>query len=181
MSEAAPRKLQSLSANQKKISALMILLALALLLWGRLLWTQQIPRSVLAHPEEEAAAPVGPADPVPANPVPARTPIYVDLPQDLQRDLFAFNSSDFGGQEAAAAVPQPQGKSGPQPADDRQRAARGLRGLVLQSTILGEPARAVISGQVLVAGDRIGGFTLRRIERREVVLEMNGIEVRLGM
>jgi hypothetical protein len=55
------------------------------------------------------------------------------------------------------------------------------KGLTLQSTLLGQPPRAIINGRLLVPGDRINGFTLRRITRREVILEMNGFEVRLGM
>lgn len=58
---------------------------------------------------------------------------------------------------------------------------RAARGLVLQSTVAGDPPRAVISGQVLQPGERINGLELRQVLPRQVVLESDGVEVRLEM
>jgi hypothetical protein len=174
MNAALQAKLKSLTANQKKLSALLLLVAVGLLLWGRLLWTQQVPRVVMAHPEEASGLAPGSEGSAPANAPAPRATVYVDLPTDLARDLFA------AAEAPAPLTPEPD-KSGPQVADDNQQTTPTAKGLVLQTTILGTPPRALINGRLLVPGDRINGFTLRRILRREVVLEMNGIEVRLGM
>ena len=174
MNAALQAKLKSLTANQKKLSALLLLVAVGLLLWGRLLWTQQVPRMVMASPPEAPATGADGEGAAAANTAPSRNTVYVDLPSDVSRDLFAAPA------DPAPAAPG-TGKSVAERADDNPQAAPSAQGLVLQSTILGHPPRALINGRLLVPGDQINGFTLRRIVSREVILESHGIEVRLGM
>ena len=55
------------------------------------------------------------------------------------------------------------------------------RSLKLQTTIVGAHPRAVINGQLVGPGDKIAGFTVRRILDRKVIVEMDGVQVRLEM
>jgi hypothetical protein len=74
-------------------------------------------------------------------------------------------------------------KSAAKPADDVEQdtaaVLRAAQGLVLQATMLGEQPRAVINGQALKPGEKVRGFELREIRAGDVVLRMDGIDVRL--
>ncbi len=199
---ATPKNLKAApkgGSDRKKLFALLGLVAAGLLLWGRLL-TQQVPRTVVAVPPaeggevaaqntaEEADGSSGQiADAQAAMKAAPRRPVAVNLPPKLTRDLFAFDASGYA-RTATITPDEPDirlsGKSDEKPTDDRHQdveVARAASGLVLQTTILGDQPRAMINGQVLRPGQKIKGFELKKVLPRQVMLEMNGIEVRLKM
>lgn len=188
-----PRKM---GAEKKKAAALLGLVAVGLLLWGRLL-IQQVPRTVVANPSASASAetPGNPAGEIPADqgsgalamaPLrsQARPVVTVDLPTNLCRDVFTFDASRYTRVVKDEIAPRPVEKSVVKTTDEKVRVTPGApqaNGLVLQTTIQGEHPRAMINGQVLTPGQKINGFVLRKVLPRQVILEMNGVEIRLEM
>jgi hypothetical protein len=181
MSTVWPRWFRNLTANQRKVSLMIGLVGVGLLLWGRLLF-KDVPRTALADPTDQAAAsPAAPEARRAGRPV-----VRVVLSPRLERDLFALDARYYPARRGnpasiEAVTPPAPDKFAPQTTDVQQQVLDARHGLVLQTTILGDRPRAMINGQVMSPGDKIGGFTLRKVLPRGVILEMNGIEVRLEM
>ncbi len=181
---------RQLLADKKKACLMAGLVAVMLLMWGRLI-LKQIPRVATAStPVAASAAPATPAAPASARAEPtgwrAAPAIYTDLPQQVSRDLFAFDPSGY--QPTATSRLQqsePAAQKSGSDSDDvtawETRIKDKLQALHLQSTMSGAQPRAVINGQVLGVGQSIEGLTLREVRTREVVLEMDGRLVKLGM
>jgi hypothetical protein len=179
-----------LGAEKKKLLVLGGMVAVGLLLWGRLL-IQQVPRTAVAdnpqvaQGETNGDAPAEAGETLAAAPVKPVQRVSVELPTTLSRDLFTLDAGRYTRVPQEEPVFQPVvEKSAPQSTDDnRTRVTTPTQAvsLVLQTTILGESPRAMINGQVLKPGQKIGGYTLRRVMPRQVILEMNGVELRLEM
>ena len=166
-----------LISDKKKLSLMLGLLLVALLLWGRLM-LKQVPRTAIATPPDEASASVeGDASERTTH----RQIVYVDLPKILTRDLFVINPDLYTRIASYDHVRIGLEKLPSNPADDLLRGIRGPNGLVLQTTILGDQPRAVINGQVVLVGQKIRGFTVKKIMSRQVIIEKNGIKIRLEM
>ena len=192
----APGDNPKAAANKKKVLILLGLVAGGLLLWGRLLM-QQVPRTVVAVPQNEASANAGSGTATPspegegavatmaASNKPAfREAVKIDIPTRLPRDLFALDPTGYARVPNEQPDIRPPEKSPDKSTDDNQAAsdfANAARGLVLQTTILGDQPRAMISGQVLRPGQTIKGFVLRKVLPRQVVLERDGVELKLKM
>jgi len=180
MSRGMNRIWKSLLADRRKASAVVVLLAIGLLLWGRLM-LKQVPRTATADPEPEAAMVegLGEVDPAPLLPV-------VELPATSgapSRDLFAFDPSLFIPVEQTDLSGDPA-KSASTVSDDTSvermvhEASKELR---LQSTLFGESPRAMVNGRLLELGDEIAGFELVHVGERSAVLEKQGYRIRLEM
>lgn len=84
--------------------------------------------------------------------------------------------------DKGAAATASSEKSKRQSTDVNQAAIRtAATALRLQATHPGDPAYATINGQSLSPGDQIQGYVLRRVMPNAVVLENNGIEIRLEL
>lgn len=126
-------------------------LAMAAVLLG-VLATRMNPRqasgSAPMAPETAGGDRDGLTDPHPTT----RSPAW---PAGLRRDPFHGDLAIAESREdAAASITEPQLRVG--------------------SILLGQPARAVINDTVVQEGDFVGGYLVKRIEQREVVLERNG-------
>ncbi len=175
------RSFMNLLRNDRRIGLFIGLLAVALLLWGRIL-IKEVPRQAAATEDKPAPKTRKPAAPE-TEPLSANSgvrTIYVTLSETLQRDLFAIDSRHFAQSVAADADSITQEKSAAHPADEREAAglAAGLR---LQSTVLGVEPRALINGQVMTPGEIIRGFRLQQVLDRQVVLERDGLAIVLRM
>jgi len=181
---------RQLIADRKKVGAMLCLLSVALLLWGRLL-LKDVPRTAVAQPGAAAAMTPG-SGPAPAAKSSAdknaRTEIVLPQFPMSHRDLFAFDPSYFPSIETPAGNPSVVDKSPSKSTDDsfrRQQLELAVQAqaqsLALQSTLLGDVSRAMISGNLLEVGQSIQGFTLREVRSRAVVLEKDGVEVILEM
>ena len=172
-----------LGADRKQAAIVLGLAAVLLLLWGRLL-LKNVPRTALADPADQAsAAAADNPDPIPGASAHRRV-VRVELPDHVTRDLFALDWSRFPRADAGAGSVRTGPKSGDGPADEGagtvavMQAAQALK---LQSTVLGESPRALINGRFVAPGQMIEDFVLKEVGPREVVLEKEGIEVRLAM
>lgn len=168
-----------LTADKKKLSVMVSLLAVMLLLWGRLL-LKQVPRTAVAEPAQAVVSEQEAATPTVTGLWPS---VVLHGRLDLHRDLFRFHKDRYPGFEAASHEVQPE-KSRTDLPDDNARieaVREWANTLVLQAAIVGEHPRAMINSQVYRLGDKINGFTIRRVEARLVVLEDQGIEIHLPL
>lgn len=173
--------------ERQKLAVMACLVAVGLLLWGRLLLLHRQPRQAVANTVASAAS-VNAADARGGRKV-----VRVELPGELARDLFALDAS---GYEPVPAPAAPEAKSAPAPTVERveksvdenadeiarveaiRHSAMSLR---LISTMQGASPRAVINGLPLAEGQVIKGFVLRKIHARQVILVKDGVEIGLEM
>lgn len=174
-----------LKRDKRKLGAMLLLLAMALLLWGRLL-LKQVPRTAVAEPqaaeESQSVSELLAQAPPPA---PVRPRVHVDLANRLERDLFHLDRTAYQAAEESPAVSAAQAKLEAPTTDERLRLEAVVRAaaseLDLQSTIVGDEPRAVINGKLLRPGENIDGFELREVQARRVILENQGVRVQLHM
>ncbi len=186
MSQFTNKYLRQLTADKKKLCLMLGLLAVGLLLWGRLL-IKDVPRTATAKPAVQAAA-TGPAsEPFTAQAMGADTgpavTVVVDLPRSLTRDMFALDTSGYPQAKKGedSSVPAKAPVETPDKAYRVAKATQAARGLTLEGVILSDDPSVIINGQLLQEGQQIDGLTVYRIENRKVVLEMDGVYIRLGM
>lgn len=182
MSPAIKKLVAQATADKKKLSIMLALVMVGLLLWGRLL-LKQVPRTAVADPSETLSAQTDKV--IEEARETARKTVDIDLPSSLNRDVFALNPAGYARTGKVETTVTQVEKSDPKPADETEQVSvtvlRAAKGLVLQTTMLGEHPRAMISGQVLKPGEKIRGFELKEVNPRDVILEMEGIEIRLEM
>jgi hypothetical protein len=173
---------RELKADRRKLSAMVILTGFALLLWGRLL-LKNVPQTATARPvakllaageTDKNEAPVDLAKPLPV--------VYVDLAEELPRDLFGRAPSPYNRSGFTQISPS-GAKFEPEQTDEPTRPAwpGDSAGLTLQSVLVGARPRAVINGVVVAPGQQVAGFTLVRVSGREAILGRNGTLIRLRM
>lgn len=167
-------------ADKKKAGLVLGLLAVGLLLWGRLL-LKQVPRTATADPNQKQSA----VDASQKRSTITQTEKVVELAlsENFGRDLFSFHPEGY-----TRLTDVPITESGTDDSDvTAQKQARieavriAARRLSLQSVVQGEQPRAFINGQLIAPGQTVEGFLLKQVTDRYAVLEMNGVEIRLGM
>lgn len=179
---------QQLVADKRKLGLVMALTLVGLLLWGRLL-LKDVPRTAVAEPDPAVAQQAGGDGAAPAAGGGSLRPVVpITDYGPVARDLFAFDPAYYPTLAGSSVDVSPTGKLGPDPTDEqhqqmaRELAVRALaRALTLQTTMLGEPNRAMINGELLEEGQVIQGFSLRKVDLRRVTLVKDGIEVVLEM
>jgi hypothetical protein len=182
MSPSIKRIKRQLMADKKKLGMLMTLMALGLLLWGRLL-LQPVPRTAVADPKTIALAAPAPMSTEPVIHHTARRTVHASLKSSVDRDLFAIRSELFPRTEGQD-IPE-TGKSQTQTSDDSQHQSRAIeaqaKALKLQSTLLGNRPRALINGVLLEVGQTIAGFEVIQIAPRQVTIRKNDTLIQLEM
>jgi len=182
------RKLERIKAelkDPKKASMIALLLVVALLLWGRFLM-EHVPEMATAGPAAPVSSSVdgsgelsGPIAPM----TPDKPVVSVELAEGVSRDLFRLPRDKYEAVEDETNGQEPE-KSSAEPTDDRGwlRAVRQAADeLSLQSVVTGDAPRAIINGQVVAPGERINGFTVVRVAERFVLIEKDGVKVRLNL
>lgn len=177
MADNRPTWMKRLNMSQKQLSLVAVLVALGLLLWGRLLM-QGVTRTATA---EGGLSPIaqGP-EPQADNPLRERPRVEVRLRREIDRDLFAVPEDAY--RKVREISSPPVQKSPPQTSDEEIRAAQmreALKRLRLESTVLGQRPLALISGRSVRPGEKIEGFTLLEVRSRSVILRMHGLTVEL--
>jgi hypothetical protein len=162
--------------DKKKTGLMLGLLAVGLLMWGRLM-LKEVPRTASATGETVAAAPekveVSNSD---------RPTVSLVQPGVLERNLFRLDPSRYSRtdneEERTVTQKLPQGVSDEAVRRDVIAAARGLR---LQSVTLGDVPAAIINRRLIRVGQSIEGFTLLHVDERSAVLRKQDFKVRIGM
>lgn len=170
---------KQLLADKKKSGAMLALLAIGLLLWGRLL-LQDVPKTATAEPKQEASTSAEDAIEIVRDPAPR---VVVDWPEKLPRDLFALDASRY--RRTVTQDTDDVEEKSPRSLTDKDVKIEALRrrgqGLTLQSVITGSEPRAMINGRLMKIGQRVDGFELLEIHERSVILRMQDVKLRLGM
>ncbi len=166
-----------LRSSPAKACTIAVMFAVGLLLWGRLL-LKEVPRTASAWGQ---GATVADADTALA---PRRNLGVLELspPPPLARDLFVMDPSRY--RRTGLGEENPDGaKRGIYATEEalRQAVLSAAREMTVNSVIEGEEPIVIINGKVLRQGDTVEGFTVQKIEPRSVVLEQEGVRVRLGL
>ncbi len=177
---------RQLLADKKKLGVVVGLLAVGLLLWGRLL-LKEVPKTATAVPQPAAGASAAAngqdrAD-LPEDDDRYRVTVVMTMPTDLPRDVFALDKTAYRKAKSTSTrkyEPKPQADT----PDKEFRVARAIeaaRDLRLEGVIFGDDPSVIINGELLRQGQTIEGFTIHKIEERKVVLEMDGVHIRMSM
>ncbi len=165
------------TADKKKFGILVTFVAIGLLLWGRLMLLEKVPRHATADPSgQPAQAPAGAE--APAGSSAALTPlpeVRTDLGGELALNLFAFRHDRYklrpDEESGRTGVESGQG-----PDDERKRLlAEKARDLRLQSVIQGASPMIVINGKVLRVGDSIEEFEVASFTDRSAKVTRDGL------
>lgn len=177
------------TADKKKFGMLVTVLAVGLLLWGRLILLEKVPRHATADPGAQPAPQATQASPQPvedltAAPVlPPLEEVRVDLSDRLTLDLFAFRHNRYRllPLEKTGDLDIQTDNQGD---DVKVRLAALVRDLRLQSVIRGASpklSRIVINGKVLRVGDSIEGFEIVSFDERSAKVTRGGLTFTLNM
>jgi hypothetical protein len=166
-------------ADKKKSGAMIALLAVGLLLWGRLL-LKDVPKTATAVPKATATHDTHDTLDLVGDRVPR---VEVDWPTKLPRDLFALDASRY--RRTATDDTRAVEDKSPQALTDKdikiEALRRRARDLTLQSVITGSEPRAMINGRFMQIGQSVNGFELLEIHERSVILRMQDVKLRLSM
>lgn len=170
----------------KRLWIVAALLVVGVLLWGRLIILEKIPRTGYAEPEagESAAGVEGSASPT----LPAAIQT-VELPSSLQREAFTYTdqfhtglgiSNDETVADVTESVPEADEvvQLLPTLEEVSQEAQTTLR---LESVLLGESPLAIVNGRVCRVGSRLEGFTVIAIGSGSITVSRHGFEIELRL
>lgn len=169
-------------ADKKKLCIMASLLAVLLLLWGRLI-LKEVPRTAVADPIANQALDRWNMHAFADSKV-NLTRVEVELPNVLSRDLFTLDLLGYVSTETKPVVEVKLEKLEDKLADEKRKAEAvrlATTGLKLQTTVMADTKLALINGKLVREGEEVNGFKILKIMHRHVVLEMNGIEVTLEM
>jgi hypothetical protein len=180
------RMWRQVTADKKKFGILVTMVAVGLLLWGRLILLEDVPKIATADPN--VAAQTGQTPETSGQEVVESAPVLPPLPsvevalsEDLTLDLFTFRHNRYKplpSEESAGNGAQLDGLT----AEERKRELVELaRSLRLQSVIQGKSPAIVINGEVLRVGDSIEEFELVSFNERSAILTREGLKFKLKM
>jgi hypothetical protein len=152
--DAGLRAMQMRRKRQRLVLVALIALAFSLLMY------RVMPRRAGASGDDASPAPAREA----AAP-PALEPVTADWPGEMRRDPFRD-----------VATPAPLG-----PARDEAIRAQAQKAIRPQVILQGDPARVLINGRIVLVGEEIAGFRLVGIEARSIIVEKEGVQVRIGL
>lgn len=181
MNRHLDKAIRELKADRRKAALMLGLVALGLLLWGRLLLVRHVPQTAVAEPKPRVElVDIDKEYEVYNGQGPVKRTVYIDLPTGLERDLFRLGRGRMG----LSPNPLIETKSPSEVTDKHSRPGALLQRaaeLRLQSVLLGPRPRVVINDTILRPGDEIRGLRLIRVAERHVLLECDGIVIRLRM
>ncbi|MHC4382167.1 MAG: hypothetical protein ACYS0J_04855 [Planctomycetota bacterium] len=183
-----------ITSDRKRFGILCAMLALGLLLWGRIIVTSNLPRTAMANGDDPNL--LLPPDPGPgSSDKPLGPPVKVTLARQPRRDPFLISDEHFPKPTPVEVLPQDGSKSGGNATENTnrtdERLTRELRALVdrfkLTAVMQGRPM-AVINGKsyrlyswIQAVGNDEYRFQLVEVGDRSVVLEYEGRRFRLRM
>ena len=187
MKKKLNRMWRQVTADKKKFGMLVTMMAVGLLLWGRLILLEDVPKIATADdptaPTQAEQSPDGQAQQsMNTSPIlPTLPSVEVALSEGLTLNLFAFRHNRYKPLPIEDSVGHGVQSTG-NAADDRKRELVELaRSLRLQSVIQGNSPAIVINGEVLRVGDSIEGFEIVSFNERSVRLTRDGLTFLLKM
>lgn len=174
---------RQMTADKKKFGILTTMLAVGLLLWGRLILLEDVPKIATADPGSEQAAK---SDADGAKKTKVKAPfaeVKVDLVDDLAVNLFAFRHDRYKPLpiENVDGSEVDIGNPGDDESVRRRLLEERLSSLRLQSVIQGPKPVIVVNGRLLRVGQKIDGFEVVSVNARSVELVRENLEFTLRM
>ncbi len=184
-----------ITSDRKRFGLLCAMLALGMLLWGRIIVTSSLPRTAVAGEDD----PIQGADGSPGG-TPGLSdkhrgpPVSVTLARLPRRDPFTVSDKHFPKPTSVEVLPQDDPKSGPDATENTDRVERLMQRLrahvnrfTLEAVMQGRPM-AVINSKTYrqyswipaVGNDDIR-FQLVEVGHRSVILECEGRRFKLNM
>jgi hypothetical protein len=183
-----------ITSDRKRFGVLCAMLALGLLLWGRIIVTSNLPRTAMADPDDPGSGLLqvlvnGASD------KPLAPPVVVHLARQPHRDPFLISVEHFPKPTPVELLPQDDPKSGGNATENTNRANERLIAeltaqvdrFTLEAVMQGRPM-AVINGKtyrlyswVPAVGNEEIRFQLVEVGHRSVVLEYEVHRFRLRM
>lgn len=175
------------TADKKKFGLFLTTAAIGLLLWGRLILLEDVPKMATANdPAVTGSSNSTPKDLAssstdPPLDLPSLQEVSVTLSEDLPLNLFAFRHNRYKPLPASESLPDLSQL--PSSTDDERRQAlvELARSLRLQSVMQGNSSVIVINGELLRTGDSIEGFEILSFNERSVKLSREGLTFLLKM
>ena len=175
---------EQLMRDKKKLGMMLVLVAVGLLLWGRLLLKDRVPKVASADQPQAVTS----TTPVMTNNNVSNTTdhiqrpvVYVEFPDTLDRDLFVLDQM-YQSQDDSSGGHDEQPNSGQELTDNqlrREAIRKEASGLSLQSVFKGSRPGVMINGKVLNVGQKINGFTVVKIYERRVIVRKHGVDIKL--
>ena len=175
MSKGLKKLAKRLTANRKQFGIMMVLVAVALGMWGKLM-LKSSPRSATASSSLTKKAADGGETSLLAL-APKLPTVYVELSDKKGRDVFSMNIGDYSKSATTNVIPPPNPM--PEKSDEALRAElfSKLKTVKLQSTIMRENPVAVINDRIFhVGSEPVAGFTITRITPMSVFMKPAGQE-----
>jgi hypothetical protein len=111
---------------------------------------------------------------------PAARAITIEIPDTLPRDLFDASAA-FPPEVPVSTVTATPTTKPHSAADDRAAIAAEARGtIVLDATMLGSDPTALINGRQCRVGNVVRGFTVKKIAADHVVIERDGVRLKVS-
>lgn len=187
MKQKINRLWRQATADKKKFGMLVTMMAVGLLLWGRLILLEEVPKHATADDPIAPAQADGTAD-SPATPsdetlpvLPPLEQVEVTLSEDLPLNLFAFRHNRYKPLPSDESDGDRSQLTGSTDDERRQELVEMARSLRLQSVIQGDAPAIVINGEVLRVGDSVEGFELVSFNQRSAKLTREGLTFLLKM
>lgn len=172
--------------NRKRFGIMCTLLVVSLLLWGRLIILQDVPRTGYATPEDTPEATASAADSSETAALEELPVKEVEFATEPRRNIFMPSDWNSSQSSQLESTPLLTPKSDSDPSDVENRDARHAarirqegEALRLDSLLLGARPIAVINGNVITIGDAVDGFVLEKVLDWGVVLVKENVRVEL--
>lgn len=175
MSNSLKRFAKRLTANRKQFGIMMVLVAVALGMWGKLMFKAS-PRSATAS-SSLIKKPLDGDETSLLSLTPKRPTVYLELSDKKGRDVFSMNVEDYSKSASTNVIPPPNPM--PEKSDEARRAElfSKLKTVKLQSTIMRENPAALINDRIFhVGSEPVPGFTITRITPLSVFMKPAGQE-----
>lgn len=182
-----------LTADRKKFGVMCGLLMVGMLLWGRLIIIQRIPRTGYADPAKVAAAEEAAKKALEQSggEALAELPVVrITAPDSIRRDVFEIpESMRTNRSEESASLDQNAPKSGTDSSEKtedpalvhRDRIRMEASSLRLESLIRGLNPMAIVNGSMLTVGAEINGFRLIEVRDRSIIVEKEGLAIEIQL
>lgn len=186
MKKKLNRMWRQATADKKKFGLLVTMMAVGLLLWGRLILLEEVPKIATADPNTPAQTGPTPVASVDATdesaPVlPPLPSVEVALSEELRLDLFTFRHNRYKPLPVEESVGNGSQSEVLTAEELKRKLVELARSLRLQSVIQGKSPAIVINGEVLRVGDSIEDFELVSFNERSAILTREGLKFKLKM
>ena len=164
MNKKLNRLWRQITADKKRFGIMLSLVCVGLLLWGRLILLEDVPRVATAEPDTEEQT-----EQPPARAVRDRPRVALDLPDALAMDLFELRPNRYTLIEVTDLEDEGL-ESGHGPTDEwlvREALMDDARQMTLQGVVRSDPPFAIIDEVRVYIGDTHEGFVLTGLNYHE--------------